>query len=618
VTLLIGLAVACSDGGSPTETVPETIAITLSASSLEVAASAEGTVTVALTRGGGYGGTVALTVEGVPTGVTASFAPQAMPSGTSSSTLVLMAGAEVAAGTSQLTVRASGTGVADATATLALATTAAPPAGSFTLSISPSTLSIEQGQSGEATVDIERTGGFTAAVSLAVGGVPAGVTATVTPASAAGSSATVNLTASGTATVGSATLTVTGSAEGVADQTANLSLQVSAAPPPSGGVTWNFCTSSSPIWLAYQDGDGPWTPLPVAPGASVTIPVTAHGGVAFVTPIPGLTDAHAVFLYYATAAEFASFEDWCAAFGGGKAVSGSVAGLTQGDGAYVIHGIAGTFVDAASPNFTLSTLADGPRDLVASRQRGDGADRFIFRRAIDPAPGSILSTLDFGGSEAFEPVTRNVSVSNANGEPSQITLGYYTANRTNGILSTGQPQTSASHTYPGIPADRQAPGDLHQLIATVTSEGQTITQLSQRSTYSFFREATDRTVALGPDLSTPIVSIVAAAPYTRPRIQLARQVEYGQMISFQLQSGLSGAIFLSATAGYFGGNPATWDITVPDLTPAGFQPGWAPQPGGFGTFWFISGFGWQASGLPTLAPTDGLTLTTASRGGVIP
>jgi hypothetical protein len=144
---------------------------------------------------------------------------------------------------------------------------------------------------------------------------------------------------------------------------------------------------------------------------------------------------------------------------------------------------------------------------------------------------------------------------------------------------------------------------------------ETITQLSQRSTYSFFREATDRTVALGPDLSTPTVSIVAAAPYTRPRIQLARQAEYGQMISFQLQSGLSGAIFLSATAGYFGGNPATWDITVPDLTPAGFQPGWAPQPGGFGTFWFISGFGWQASGLPARPDGRADADDRVSRGG---
>src|SRR6185312_5464727 len=56
-----------------------------------------------------------------------------------------------------------------------------PPAASnpnFTLAASPSSLSVTQGSSGNSTITVTKTGGFTGSVSLSASGLPAGVTAT--------------------------------------------------------------------------------------------------------------------------------------------------------------------------------------------------------------------------------------------------------------------------------------------------------------------------------------------------------------------------------------------------------------------------------------------------------
>ena len=46
------------------------------------------------------------------------------------------------------------------------------------------------------------------------------------------------------------------------------------------------------------------------------------------------------------------------------------------------------------------------------------------------------------------------------------------------------------------------------------------------------------------------------------------------------QSTLNGAVTVSATAGYYGSAPATWDVTMPDLSAAaGWNSAWGLQDG---------------------------------------
>jgi hypothetical protein len=110
-----------------------------------------------------------------------------------------------------------------------------PPAGStspnFSLSASPSSLTVQQGSNGSSTITITPSGGFTGSVTLSNSALPSGVTASISP-NPATSSSTITFTASSTATTGTSTITITGTS-GSLTHTTTISLTISAA----GGTT---------------------------------------------------------------------------------------------------------------------------------------------------------------------------------------------------------------------------------------------------------------------------------------------------------------------------------------------------------------------------------------------
>jgi subtilase family serine protease len=131
---------------------------------------------------------------------------------------------------------------------------------SFTLSASPSSVTITQGGSGSSTITVTDLGGFAGSVTLAASGLPSGVTATfgTNPTT---STSTLTLTASGTATTGTSTVTITGTS-GSLTATTTVGLTVNAASSP------NFSVSASPASVTITQG---------ASGTS-TITVTSTGG----------------------------------------------------------------------------------------------------------------------------------------------------------------------------------------------------------------------------------------------------------------------------------------------------------------------------------------------------
>ena len=109
----------------------------------------------------------------------------------------------------------------------------AAPTPDFSVSASPTSLSVVQGSSGTSTITVTSLNGFNSAVALSASGLPSGLTASFAPASvtppANGStSSTLTLTASATATIGTSTVTVTGTS-GSTTRSAAISLTVSAA-----------------------------------------------------------------------------------------------------------------------------------------------------------------------------------------------------------------------------------------------------------------------------------------------------------------------------------------------------------------------------------------------------
>lgn len=116
----------------------------------------------------------------------------------------------------------------------------------FSLSASPTSLTVKQGATGASTISVTALSSFAGTVSFSAGGLPAGVTASFIPTTS-GTSTVLRLTASGSATLGGATVTVTGTS-GSLTHTTPIVLTVS-----SGG-TADFSLSASPATLTVNQG----------------------------------------------------------------------------------------------------------------------------------------------------------------------------------------------------------------------------------------------------------------------------------------------------------------------------------------------------------------------------
>ena len=210
---------------SLTVTAPQDFALSAAPASLSVVQLGPSvTTTVNIARLAGFTGAVALSLENLPTGVTGAFAASSVTGASTVLTLNAAAGATV--GTSTVTVRGKVAGLPDRTTTLSVVVAAS---GAFTLSLTPPSLTVPQGQSASSTATIVRVAPFTGPITLAVTGLPTGITA-VTPTIAAGATtAVITLSASANAAAVTSSLIVHATAAGVAEQTASLSITVSTA-----------------------------------------------------------------------------------------------------------------------------------------------------------------------------------------------------------------------------------------------------------------------------------------------------------------------------------------------------------------------------------------------------
>jgi len=140
----------------------------------------------------------------------------------------------------------------------------------FSISASPTSLSLVQGTSGSSSISTAVTSGTAGTVSLAVSGVPSGASASLNPGSVtAGNSATLNVNA-GSAAAGTYTLTVTGT-EGSVTHTTTVQLTVTAPSP-------NFTISASPSSLSLAQGaSGSSTISTTVVGSGGTISLTVSG-----------------------------------------------------------------------------------------------------------------------------------------------------------------------------------------------------------------------------------------------------------------------------------------------------------------------------------------------------
>ncbi len=393
----------------------------------------------------------------------------------------------------------------------------------------------------------------------------------------------------------------------------------SVTEPRSAPLTLHFCDLPVPIWFAYQDNGGAWTRATIGADSTVRVAMGARGGIAFVEQETGSLPY--VDVQYATPAEFSAEFAACtqpSAAKGSKRLTGSVAGLIAGDLAEINLGYAWTGASLYAPSFTLNSVGDGPIDLIARRYQQPGSAEipggFILRRGQNFTDGSVIPLLDFSASEAATPATGTFTVSGLGSDYGFLDVNFITAGGAEMRLYTDN--LSASQTYYGMPADRMTSGDVHTAVAfaysPTASQGGRVGLLA-------FTSVGNRSITLGPALATPTVTTIASSPMPLWRARIPFQSEYASFAGANFYQTFGGDITVIVSAAYLSSTPTQWDVSMPDLSAAGFSPIWGLNAGQT-TNWNASAYGGATLRdlVGSIRPKDGTVLRAAATGSSVP
>jgi subtilase family serine protease len=196
----------------------QTAGFTLSASpsSVSILQGNSGSSTITSTVSGGFNSAVTLSASGQPAGVTVGFSPTSI-TGNGSSTMNITVGSTTSPGTYSITVTGTGGGQTQTT-TVSLTVTST--TAGFSISASPTAITVRRGTSGSVAVSTAVTGGFNSAIGLSASGQGSRVTTSFNPTSITGAgSSTLTITVSRHATTGTRTITVTGTSGGTSHST---------------------------------------------------------------------------------------------------------------------------------------------------------------------------------------------------------------------------------------------------------------------------------------------------------------------------------------------------------------------------------------------------------------
>jgi len=197
-----------------------TFVLTASTSNLIVSKGGTGTLSLSETVHGDFDSPVALSVSGLPSGITVQFSSNTI-SPSAPVQVAARVGSNVAGGSYSITISGAGGGL-----TRSMGTTITVPVPSFTLAASTPSGTLIPGGSSTFTISTTVSGGFSSVVTLSASGLPKGVTAKFTPGTIAGNgSSMLTLKAATTASAGTFSITVKASGGGIV-RSQILSLEV--------------------------------------------------------------------------------------------------------------------------------------------------------------------------------------------------------------------------------------------------------------------------------------------------------------------------------------------------------------------------------------------------------
>ncbi len=600
-----------------------TLALTQATLSIAQGASTP-TTTVNITRVN-FPGDVTLSVLNLPTGVTAAFAPANPQQGNSSVlTLTVVPGAPT--GTfNNLSVQGVGTPGTVATP-LTLTITTGTPAGNYTLTTTPATnVSLTQGTSTPVTVNINRTGGNTSDITLtATGTLPTGMSLGFLPSPTTTNSSTLTITTTGATPVGATPIVIHGNTAGLAEQTVNLTINVTA-PSGSGNVSVSFAscaTSDKAVWLAFMDGTGgTWTAVTGVADVYHFNITQSKGSFAYVTLSSGDSQ---IFVEHMTQAELTAgtFTFCPAPPPAGETINGTTSNIATGFSAFISFAGRGSLAFFDGP-FVINDAPDGTFDLVGYMREASlgSGDRVFIKRGENPTNGgnftvpvNFLATI-VGGNGSASAAAASATLTGLTGGETTLShsMTYFTGGSacTPATLYFGATAAANFNMY-GVPTGLRIAGDMHS-ISIIVSNGSTSSRILGENFFDPVARALNPFV-LPAQLPVPVASD-AGGPYKRPQVVVTgvpAEFNLSHSMSYEDQSStndISG--FITATQGWVGGSTVT--LVLPNFAGVGtFNNAWAPATSD-GVQWTASSSG----GAFTSACAAGQRFVTASRTGTL-
>jgi hypothetical protein len=347
-------------------------------------------------------------------------------------------------------------------------------------------------------------------------------------------------------------------------------------PLPTIPLTLSFCASSPPKWVAVKNASGPWTALTPNAQGEVAFVASERLTVAIVIDAFGATST---WILNVTASEVAKFDRAfaCAPATDTATVRGSVNGLVPRQEALITAAEAQIYAFTAFPNWWISGVPASPLDVIATRWPSSSAqapDRIIVRRRVVER-GTEIPAIDFGSAEAHPLQAATVTLSIAQPENVGLVTEVRTATGTTHTLGRHYGDL-ASLTYLSIPAALREPTDRHRLTATTFGTG------GRRRIRRDYVTPTDVSLTFGPHVNPATTSSAGTSPL-RLRLQLSSQPEYPTAVSFHYSEAdgefTSRFVSVVTTAAHLGGTPDRWDLSVPDLSEAGYEAEWGVPDG---------------------------------------
>ena len=399
----------------------------ISASPGSVTVTQGSNVTSAVTTAvsGGFNSSISLSATGLPSGVTASFSPATITApGSGSSTLTLTASSSASVGSYSVTITGIGGGLTETTP-LSLTVTSGTEPG-FTLSASPTSVSITAGGSGTSSLTTTIAGGFNSAISFSATGLPSGVTASFNPSTiaapgAGSSSLTFSSTAS--ASAGTYSIVVTGTGGGVT-HTVAISLTVAT-------VSSSFTLSASPASLTVAAGasGGSTITSTISGGFDAAISLSASGMPVGVTasfnptsiPVPGSGTSSVTFTAGASASS-GTFPISISGTGGGDTANTTVSlTITGMEGGQLI--VDGGFESAtksgdSAPGWTATTNSNSHNVIVVNGSYPHTGKNYARLGAYNNENDTLTQTITVPAGATSAPLTfwANITTSESNGK----------------------------------------------------------------------------------------------------------------------------------------------------------------------------------------------------------